>query len=151
MSKHGYEAGRLNLPFVGISTFGKRPYVEDWDAIDADVAVMGAPFDFGTQWRSGARFGPRPPAGARVARYPQCCQGRTLYCCAARGRYCGRTGGGRSRLQRGRYYRNRHTVDSTAIRRRLGAPWHSRGFDGLGLHWQARAAAGVVACQNCCC
>lgn len=59
MSKHGYEAGRLNLPFVGISTFGKRPYVEDWDAIDADVAVMGAPFDFGTQWRSGARFGPR--------------------------------------------------------------------------------------------
>ena len=59
MSKHGYEAGRLNLPFVGISTFGKRPYVEDWDAIDADVAVMGAPFDFGKQWRSGARFGPR--------------------------------------------------------------------------------------------
>ncbi len=59
MSKHGYESGRLNLPFVGISTFGKREYVADWDAIDADVAVMGAPFDFGTQWRSGARFGPR--------------------------------------------------------------------------------------------
>lgn len=59
MSEHGYESGRLNLPFVGISTFGKRPYVEDWSAIDADVAVLGAPFDFGTQWRSGARFGPR--------------------------------------------------------------------------------------------
>jgi len=59
MSDHGYEAGRLNLPFVGISTFGKRPYVADWDAIDADVAVLGAPFDFGTQWRPGARFGPR--------------------------------------------------------------------------------------------
>ena len=59
MSEHGYAAGRLNLPFVGIATFGKRPYVEDWDAIDADVAVMGAPFDFGTQWRAGARFGPR--------------------------------------------------------------------------------------------
>ncbi|MCF6445486.1 agmatinase [Nereida sp. MMG025] len=54
-----YETGRLNLPFVGISTFGKYPYVQDWDAIDADVAVMGAPFDFGTQWRAGARFGPR--------------------------------------------------------------------------------------------
>ena len=38
MSDHGYEAGRLNLPFVGISTFGKRPYVADWDAIEADVA-----------------------------------------------------------------------------------------------------------------
>ncbi|MDZ7907592.1 MAG: agmatinase [Gemmobacter sp.] len=54
-----YETGRLNLPFVGISTFGKRPYVADWDAIAADVAVMGAPFDFGTQFRAGARFGPR--------------------------------------------------------------------------------------------
>ncbi|MCB2128704.1 MAG: agmatinase [Rhodobacteraceae bacterium] len=59
MSKHGYETGRLNLPFVGICTFGKYPYVENWDAIDADVAVMGAPFDFGCQWRSGARMGPR--------------------------------------------------------------------------------------------
>src|SRR6056300_1347377 len=59
MSDHGYEAGRLNLPFVGISTFGKRPYVADWDAIEADVAILGAPFDFGTQWLPGARFGPR--------------------------------------------------------------------------------------------
>jgi agmatinase len=56
---HGYESGRLNLPFVGISTFGKSPYQPDWSAIDADVAVMGAPFDMGTQWRAGARFGPR--------------------------------------------------------------------------------------------
>jgi agmatinase len=59
MSEHSYEKGRLNLPFVGISTFGKRPYVADWAQIDADVAVMGAPFDFGTQFRAGARFGPR--------------------------------------------------------------------------------------------
>lgn len=56
---HGYEGGRLNLPFVGICTFGKYPCQPDWDAIDADVAVMGAPFDMGTQWRSGARMGPR--------------------------------------------------------------------------------------------
>ncbi|MEP3786275.1 agmatinase [Ascidiaceihabitans sp.] len=59
MSGHGYESGRLDLPFVGISTFGKRPFVADWDAIDADVAILGAPFDAGTQFRSGARFGPR--------------------------------------------------------------------------------------------
>ncbi|WP_113912424.1 agmatinase [Roseovarius dicentrarchi] len=50
---------RLNLPFVGIPTFGKRPYVADWGQIDADIAVLGAPFDLGTQYRSGARFGPR--------------------------------------------------------------------------------------------
>ncbi|GAB1363814.1 agmatinase [Rhodobacter sp.] len=59
MSGHGYESGRLNLPFVGISTFGKRPYVGDWSAIKADAAILGAPFDFGTQFRAGARFGPR--------------------------------------------------------------------------------------------
>ncbi|CUH66562.1 Proclavaminate amidinohydrolase [Thalassovita gelatinovora] len=59
MTKHGYESGRLDLPFVGIATFGKRPYQPDWDALDTDVAIIGAPFDAGTQWRSGARFGPR--------------------------------------------------------------------------------------------
>ena len=59
MSTHGYESGRLNLPFVGIATFAKKPYVADWSALDADVAILGAPFDCGTQYRSGARFGPR--------------------------------------------------------------------------------------------
>ncbi|MCQ0092752.1 agmatinase [Roseovarius sp. M141] len=57
MSAQG--TGRLDLPFVGISTFGKRPYVADWAAIDADIAILGAPFDGGTQFRPGARFGPR--------------------------------------------------------------------------------------------
>ncbi len=59
MSAHGYESGRLNLPFVGICTFAKSEYIAEWQAIAADVAVLGAPYDFGCQWRSGARFGPR--------------------------------------------------------------------------------------------
>jgi len=59
MADHGYEGGRLNLPFVGLCSFGKYPYQPDWTAIDADFAVLGAPFDFGTQFRAGARFGPR--------------------------------------------------------------------------------------------
>ena len=59
MSNNIYDQGRLNLPFVGICTFGKYPYVDNWDKIDADVAIMGAPFDFGSQFRSGARMGPR--------------------------------------------------------------------------------------------
>ena len=59
MTTNSYETGRLDLPFVGISTFGKNPYVSDWGAIDADFAILGAPYDFGTQWRPGARFGPR--------------------------------------------------------------------------------------------
>jgi len=56
---HSYEQGRLNLPFVGHCTFGKRPPCLDWDALDADVAVLGVPYDMGTQYRAGARFGPR--------------------------------------------------------------------------------------------
>ena len=59
MSDNAYQSGRLNLPFVGHCTFGKAPVSLDWDAIDADVAVIGVPNDMGTQWRSGARFGPR--------------------------------------------------------------------------------------------
>jgi agmatinase len=56
---HEYETGRLNLPFTGICSFGKYPIQPDWNAIAADVAILGAPFDGGTQWRPGARFGPR--------------------------------------------------------------------------------------------
>lgn len=59
MTAHGYESGRLNLPFVGHCTFGKQPVCTDWDRIQADVAVLGVPYDMGTQYRSGARFGPR--------------------------------------------------------------------------------------------
>ena len=59
MSNNIYDQGRLNLPFVGLCTFGKYPHIQDWNKIEADVAVMGAPFDFGSQFRSGARMGPR--------------------------------------------------------------------------------------------
>ena len=40
MSDHGYETGRLDLPFVGISTFAKRELVTDWSKINADVAAV---------------------------------------------------------------------------------------------------------------
>ncbi|MBM08756.1 MAG: agmatinase [Magnetovibrio sp.] len=59
MAEHTYEHGRLDLPFVGHCTFAKQPACLDWDNIQADVAVLGAPFDMGTQYRAGARFGPR--------------------------------------------------------------------------------------------
>ena len=59
MNKNKYDEGRLNLPFVGICTFGKYPYLNDWNNISADIAVMGAPYDFGSQFRTGSRMGPR--------------------------------------------------------------------------------------------
>ena len=66
---HGYESGRLNLPFVGIATFAKKPYIADWDAIEADVAILGAPFenqDVFARWR-----GPVTPEKTRIlAQFP---------------------------------------------------------------------------------
>jgi len=59
MSEHGYQSGRLNLPFVGHCTFAKAPVCTDFDRLDADFAVLGVPNDMGTQYRPGARFGPR--------------------------------------------------------------------------------------------
>ncbi|MGY0412042.1 agmatinase [Staphylococcus sp. mip270_02] len=52
----------LNLPFTGICTFGKYPVCDDikkLKELNADVAVIGVPNDMGTQWKSGARMGPR--------------------------------------------------------------------------------------------
>jgi agmatinase len=46
--------------FAGIPTFLKAPYVEDVHQLSGhDVAVVGAPFDGGTTYRSGARWGPQ--------------------------------------------------------------------------------------------
>ena len=52
---------RGELPhWSGINTFMKVPYVEDVRQVgDYDVAVLGAPFDVGTTYRSGTRFGPQ--------------------------------------------------------------------------------------------
>lgn len=46
--------------FAGINTFRKARYVEDVHQIGSpDVAVVGAPFDMGTTYRAGCRFGPQ--------------------------------------------------------------------------------------------
>jgi agmatinase len=47
------------LPFTGIATFYKAPYLPEPTTADADVAVIGVPWDEGTTSRSGARMGPR--------------------------------------------------------------------------------------------
>ncbi len=52
-------AKRLNLPFTGIVSFCQTPVHTDLDTLEADVAILGAPYDLSTQYRSGTRFGPR--------------------------------------------------------------------------------------------
>jgi agmatinase len=48
--------------FAGIRTFARLPTIDQ--AGTADIAVLGAPFDGGTTFRAGSRFG---PAGVREA------------------------------------------------------------------------------------
>jgi len=44
-------------PFCGIPTFMRQPASRELEGID--VAIVGVPFDSGTSYRSGTRFGPR--------------------------------------------------------------------------------------------
>lgn len=52
---------RGELPhYAGINTFLKAPYIEDATKVKGfDAAVMGVPFDGGTTYRPGTRFGPQ--------------------------------------------------------------------------------------------
>jgi agmatinase len=51
---------RMDLPFVGLTTFARQPACEDWNKLDgADVAVLGIPIDTASSYRVGTRFGPR--------------------------------------------------------------------------------------------
>lgn len=49
--------GAHQEPFAGIPTFMRLPPSRDYK--DVDVAIVGIPFDSGTSYRSGTRFGPR--------------------------------------------------------------------------------------------
>jgi agmatinase len=42
--------------YTGIRTFARAPHTTDW--ANADVAVIGVPFDTATSYRTGPRFGP---------------------------------------------------------------------------------------------
>ncbi|USG67874.1 agmatinase [Brevibacillus ruminantium] len=50
---------KVNMPITGICTFAKYPICDDLEQLDADVAVLGVPYDTGVGFLSGCRFGPR--------------------------------------------------------------------------------------------
>jgi len=54
----------VNMAPSGIASFAKCPLCLDLRNTDADIAILGAPFDLAIQGRTGARMGPR---GIRVA------------------------------------------------------------------------------------
>lgn len=50
---------RNNLPITGIASFGKFPICTDLEELDADMAVLGVPYDLGVSFLSGSRLAPR--------------------------------------------------------------------------------------------
>jgi len=50
---HGHTVPR----FAGLSSFARLPYTQSLEGVD--VAIFGVPFDGGTSFRPGARFGPQ--------------------------------------------------------------------------------------------
>jgi agmatinase len=55
---HPMPVNALEVPrFAGVPTFMRLPHIPD--AKRLDVALIGVPFDGGTSYRTGARFGPR--------------------------------------------------------------------------------------------
>src|SRR5215211_3119075 len=54
--RYGPADARRAPRYTGVRTFARCPHVRDLDGVD--VAVVGIPFDTGTSFRVGARFGP---------------------------------------------------------------------------------------------
>ena len=48
-----------NLPITGIASFAKYPICSNLDELDADMCVMGIPYDMSTPYLTGSKFGPR--------------------------------------------------------------------------------------------
>jgi agmatinase len=77
--------------FAGVPSFLRLPVHEDPN--DVDVMICGAPFDGGTTFRPGARFGPRgvrmasalgrgysPERGVGIFEHLRCCDGGDVLC-----------------------------------------------------------------------
>lgn len=57
----------LKSPRFGeVATFNRLPYVPDVQGKQIDIVLLGIPFDGGTTFRSGSRFGPRAVRDASV-------------------------------------------------------------------------------------
>jgi agmatinase len=57
--RHQPPRGGAVYPFVGIPSFLRAPIVDSLDASPSDVVIIGVPFDEGSPFTPGSRFGPR--------------------------------------------------------------------------------------------
>ena len=59
MTSNFYDPSRLNRAFTGIPTFLRSNYCSDLSQLSAKAAIYGVPFDEGSPFLPGTRFGPR--------------------------------------------------------------------------------------------
>lgn len=59
MTSNFFDPGRLNRAFTGIPTFLRSNYCPDLSQLTARAAIFGVPFDEGSPFLPGTRFGPR--------------------------------------------------------------------------------------------
>ena len=64
-------SGTVVPRFAGPSTFARLPEIRDVKS--CDIAILGIPFDAGTSYRPGARFGPQA-----IDRHPDTCVLNTI-------------------------------------------------------------------------
>ncbi|MFB6186309.1 MAG: arginase family protein, partial [Halobacteriaceae archaeon] len=56
--------------FAGVSTFMRQPHTYELEETQADIAILGVPFDDATTYRPGARFGPQAVRNASTLLKP---------------------------------------------------------------------------------
>lgn len=66
--RYGPSDGKRAPRYTGIRTFARCPYTRELDGVD--LAVVGVPFDTGTSYRVGARFGPEAVRSASTLLRP---------------------------------------------------------------------------------
>ena len=50
---------KVNMPITGICSFAKYPICTNLDELNADIGIIGVPYDLGAAWLSGTKLGPR--------------------------------------------------------------------------------------------
>lgn len=50
---------KYDMPITGVTSFAKYPICNDLNELEADIAVLGVPYDTGVGFLSGCRLGPR--------------------------------------------------------------------------------------------
>lgn len=73
LSQHASQPPASHLPYGGIATFARGPLLEPTDDWQADIAVLGIPFDIALGFRPGARFAPRALREASLRVVPPFC------------------------------------------------------------------------------